>query len=283
MNLIDQILNLAALLLWLSWRSSGFLLRAGSSVLSLASTLKRAEPRGTPPVFYLISLVCLLGTRSAVYWHLGKGIGWTPALDLSAFSLPFRSDVYLLMLLFSFLSFGLLLATFYSWLLLISVVNRKVADAEPLQKLVRLHLGWLERFPAPLKLLLPMISAVLFWCVLSPGLVRIGIIPGSVSRAHLLQQAAVLGLASVLIWKLFLLVLLPLHVLNTYVYLGPASFLSFASLTARNLLAGLGRLPLRVGRIDLAPLVGLALVLLAARSGAYWLPKLYQKLPLSIP
>ena len=56
MNLIDQILNLAALLLWLSWRSSGFLLRAGSSILSLAST-KRAEPRRTPPAFYLISLL----------------------------------------------------------------------------------------------------------------------------------------------------------------------------------------------------------------------------------
>ena len=283
MNLIDQILNLAALLLWLSWRSSGFLLRAGSSILSLASTLKRAEPRRTPPAFYLISLLGLLGTRSVIYWHLGKGIGWTPGLDLAAFSLPFRSDVYLLMLLFSFLSFGLLLATFYSWLLLISAVNRNVPDTEPLQKLVRLHLGWLERCPTPMKLVLPTISSALVWCVLSPGLVRIGIVPGSVSLAHLLQQAAVLGLATVLVWKLFLLVLLPLHVLNTYVYLGKASFLSFLSMTARNLLAVLNWLPLRVGRIDLAPLVVLALVLLAARSGVYWLPKLYQKLPLSIP
>lgn len=280
MNLIDQILNLAALLLWLSWRSAGLLARAGSTVLSLASTLKKAEPRRTARAWYLVSLLGLLGIRSVVYWHLGKGVNWTPALDLVAISLPFRSDFYWLMLLFSWLSFGLLLATFYSWLLLISAVNRKVADTEPLQKLVRLHLGWLERCPASIKLVLPMISAVLVWCLLSHGLVRLGIIPSPVSRSHLWQQAAILGLASVLVWKILLLVLLLLYVLNSYVYLGNSAFLNFVSTTARNSLGVLAWLPLRAGRIDLTPAAGIAFVMLAAWSGAYWLPKLYQKLPL---
>lgn len=278
-NLIDQILNLAALLLWLSWRSSGLVPRVESSVLSIASALKKAEPSRTAGVLYLLSLFGLLGLRSVVYWHLGKGVNWTPELDLVAISLPFRSDHFHLMLIFSFLSFGLVLVIFYSWLLLISVANRKVADTEPLQKLVRLHLGWIERFPAVIKLCLPVASSILIWCCLSPALVQLGIVPNPASRAHLWQQAAVLGLASFLAWKTFLLGILLLHMLNSYVYLGNASVLSFVTLTARNVLRVLAWLPTSAGRLDLAPFAGIALVLFAAWSGAYWLPKLYQQLP----
>ena len=279
MNLLDQILNLAALLLWLSWRSARLLPRTKSSALSLASTLKKAEPHTPIRVFYLCSLMGLLIIRSVAYWHLGQRVNWTPALNLVAITLPFRSDHFFLMLFYSWLSFGLVLALFYAWLLLISVVNRTVPDSEPLQKLLRLHLGWLERWPWAIKLSLPMVSAFLAWCSLNPIFVKLGMIPSPLSHVHLLQQAAVLGLSSVLCWKILLLSVLLLHLLNSYVYLSNSSLLSFASTTARNLLRALDWLPLRAGRLDFSPVAGVALVLFTAKWATYWLPKLYLRLP----
>ena len=279
MNLIAQILDLAALLLWFNWRSTHLVRRPDLSVLSLAATLKKAGPNASLRAFYLASLIGLLFIRSVAYWHLGTGANWTPALNLAAISLPFRSDHYVLMLIYSLLSFAMTLAMFYAWLLLISVANRKVPDTDPLQKLLRLHLGGLERCPAAVKLLLPMTSAFLAWCVLSPLCVRLGIIPSPVSRAHLGQQAAVLCVASLLCWKYLLLAIFLLHLLNSYVYLGNTAVLGFATTTARNLLRCAGWLPLQIGRLDFAPLAGTALVLIAAEFGADWLPRIYQQLP----
>ena len=279
MNQIDQILNLAALLLWFNWRSARFVRRPDLSVLSLAATLKKAGPNASIRLFYASSLAGLLLVRSVAYWHLGTGANWTPALDLVAISLPFRSDHFHLMLIYSFLSFAVTLAMFYAWLLLISVANRKVPDGDPLQKLLRLHLGWLEHCPAVVKLLLPMASAFLAWCVLSPICVRLGTIPSPISRVHLCQQAAVLCVASLLCWKYLLIVIFLLHLLNSYVYLGNAAILSFATTTARNLLRCVGWLPLQIGRLDFAPLAGTALVLVAAEFGTNWLPRIYQRLP----
>jgi hypothetical protein len=47
MPLIDLILNLAGLLLWLSWQALGITAATRPTALSLVYTLKRAEPR--PP------------------------------------------------------------------------------------------------------------------------------------------------------------------------------------------------------------------------------------------
>ncbi|MBI4658241.1 MAG: hypothetical protein HY735_05220 [Verrucomicrobia bacterium] len=280
MNLIHQLLNLAALLLWLAWRSAGILPRFDSPILSLASALKRATPHRTPRVFYLLALFAVLSIRSVVYWHLGEGAHWTPDVDLVALSLPFRSDHLWLMVIFSFLSFGLTVGLFYSWLLLISAANRGVSDSEPLQKLLRMHLGWLERWPPALKLFLPVLGSVVAWPLFSPALVKIGIIPSPLSRAHLWQQTAMLGLASLLVWKIFLVVLFLLHVVNSYVYFGDAALLNFASLTSQNILRCVRRLPLKAGRIDFTPIVAVAFVLIAATLAAHWLPRVFQRLPL---
>ena len=280
MNLLDQILNLAVLLLWLSWRSAGLRPRAGATILSLAGTLKKTDPPTTIRAFYLLSLAGILVIRGVVYWHLGPNTNWTPALNLVAITLPFRSDHFFLTLGYSLLSFALVLGTFYAWLLLISVVNRKVPDSDPLQKLIRLHLGWLEHWPAAIKVSLPFLVALLAWGVLGPAFDRLGMIPSPVSRVHLWQQAVVLGLASVLCWKILLLLILLGHMINSYVYLGRTTVLSFATTTARNLLRGLAWVPLRAGRLDFSPLIACALVLFAAEAIRSWLTTLYLRLPL---
>ena len=67
------------------------------------------------------------------------------------------------MLLFSVLSFGLMLAVFYLWLLLLSIL----AGPEPIHGLVRMPLGAMDRWPRWMKILLPLVATALFWWLAS--------------------------------------------------------------------------------------------------------------------
>jgi len=280
MGLIDFILNVAGLLLWLNWRSLGISSRGRSPGVSLLATLQRAERPGTRRWVSLAGLLALLLVRSVVYWQLGPTEPWSPSLNLGAISLTFRSDYAGRMLVYSLLSFGQLLLTFYLWLLLLAMVNRSVSDSDPIQRQIRLHLGPLASWPATLQVLVPFVGAVLLWAVSNPVLVRLGITPHPQYTGHLWQQALVLASGVYLAWEFLLVGLLFLHLINSYVYLGNWAFWNFINATARNLLVPLRLLPLQLGRFDGAPLCGMALVLLTSEFGAQGLALLYQRLPL---
>ena len=83
-----------------------------------------------------------------------------------------------------------------------------------------------------------------------------------------------------LAWKYLITSLLLLYLLNSYVYLGNHAFWNFLAATARNLLAPLGILPLRLGKIDFAPVLAIAAVLVASRFAERGLTILYRHLPL---
>jgi len=279
MGLVDWILNLTAVLLWFNWRSQQLFARFRSSPLSLVSTLKKPELPWASRWLPLAGLLTLLVVRSLFYWNVGAVAHWTPSLQLGIISLPFRSDQLPRMLLFSFLGFGLVLAGVYAWLLLISVINRRVPSDEPVQRWVRLHLGWVERFPAVIKLLLPLTLAALCWGLGNPLLVTLGILPPPSSKGHLWEQAVVLGLSSILAWKLLVLGLCLLYLINSYIYFGDSLFWRFIHITGANLLHPLRRLPLNIGKVDLTPLLVVVLVLVLAHWVGLWLPRLYQRLP----
>src|SRR5574341_1371323 len=93
MDVIDLILDLAALLLWLNWRSLRFDPLVRTSVSSLAGTLRRAEPRSTRAWRILFGLASLLVLRAVLYWLLGAPVEWTPKLHLGAVVLAFRVDM----------------------------------------------------------------------------------------------------------------------------------------------------------------------------------------------
>lgn len=90
----------------------------------------------------------------------------------------------------------------------------------------------------------------------------------------------VLGLAAYLSWKYLLVAILLLHTVNSHVYLGANPFWNFVEVAARNLMRPVRWLPLRVGQVDFAPVVGIALVFLADEYGSRALTRLYQHLPL---
>ena len=184
MGLINFILNLAGLLLWLNWRSIRFDPLVKTSPATLAGTLRRAEPRRLKRWHLLAALGALLLLRALLYWQIGSAVDWTPNFHLGGIdiAIPFRSDSWWRMVLFSGLSFAVTLGVCYLWLLLLSLVNGPRDGADPLQKLVRLHLGRVDRWPWPVKLLLPLLVSLLGWYLLSLLLSRLGIIPPAALR-----------------------------------------------------------------------------------------------------
>lgn len=280
MALIDFILNIAALLLWLNWRSAGFDPLTKSTPTTLVGTLRRAEPSKTKGWYFFIGVVALLILRALLYWQVGTSVDWMPTLKLGPISISFRTDFFSRALLFSVLSFGVTLIIFYVWLLFFSIVNGQSEDADPLQKLVRLHLDWVERWPWPIKLLLPLIFVTALWYAVNPLLARWEVIPAGKSALHRLEQASTIGLGVYLAWKYLVAGLLVLYLISSYVYLGNHVVWSFLAVTGRNMLAPFRFLPLRIGKIDFAPLFAIAAVLVASPFMEHGLTMIYRRLPL---
>jgi uncharacterized protein YggT (Ycf19 family) len=211
-------------------------------------------------------LGALLLGRAVFYWQAGSSLKWDPGIRVGAIALLFRSDWPGRMVLFSLFSFGATLGFFYLCLLLLSCVNAPVPDADPAQRLLRLHLGPLERLPGVVKLLLPLVVTTALWCALNPLLVGIGMLP-KLSTWHVAAQGAVIGLTAYCSLKFLVVSFLGLYLVNSYIYLGDFALLNYVNTTSRGMLRPMRWLPLRVGRVDLAPLAGMAVVIAAAELG----------------
>jgi hypothetical protein len=266
MALIDFILNLAALLLWLSWRSFRLERLVRNPPATLAGTLKRAEPRRAQSWPFLLGLIVLLGFRGLLYWELVSPGEWTPRLDLGLIVLPFRSDVFAAISFYSLLSFLRVLVIFYFWLVTLAVINGRATEPDPIQKLVRLHLGWVTRWPWPVQLALPLMAGAGLWLAGYPLLVHLGVIDPAHHLSFLLAQGCLIGLALVFTLKFLLPPFLFLHLILSYVFLGSHPLWDFISATAGRLLLPLRRV--RVAKLDFSPLAGVALILILL----HWLP-----------
>ena len=279
MGLVDFILNLAGLLLWLNWRSLRFDPLGRRMPATLIGTLRRAEPPRMRRWHLLVMLAGLLLLRAGIYWQIGSATKpvWAGTLDLGVVVPAFVSNSFVRMVLFSCLSFGVTLGVYYLWLLLLSILAGP--DAPSFHRLVRMQLGGIDAWPLWLKWSLPLLCTAGCWWLVSWPLAGLQVVPHLVSPAHRLEQALVIGLGCYLAWKYLAGALLALHLLNTYIYFGKHPAWAYVNATARNLLAPLRVVPLRVGRVDFAPVVGIVLVFLLAELAGRGLAWLYEKLP----
>ncbi|HLX94419.1 MAG TPA: hypothetical protein VKU37_01605 [Verrucomicrobiae bacterium] len=277
MGIIDFILNLAGLLVWLNWRSLRFDPLGQRTPATLIGTLRRAEPRRLRRWHLPAALGGLLLLRAVFYWQIGSGVGWAAGrLYLGVIELSFRSDSFGRILLFSFFSFGLTLGVFYLWLLLFSILD----GPEPFHRLVRMQLGPVDRWPRWLKLSLPLVLAAMSWWLVSWVLAWLAIVPPPVSAAHRIEESLIIGLGSYLAWKYAAGALLVMHLLNSYIYFGKHSFWYYVTAEAQTLLRPLRAVPLRAGKADFAPVVGIVLVFLFAELAERGLAAVYARLPL---
>ncbi len=282
MSWIDFILSLTGLLLWLNWLSPRFDPLARPGAASLARTLKKADPTGSRRWVLLAALAALLVGRAYLYRLIGPPANWNPRIQLGTIDVivGLRSDSFGRMLLFSAVSFAQALGFFYLSLLFLSIVNTSLPDTDPLQKLVRLHFGRVEHWPKTIRLLLPLLVTMGAWLAVHPLMQHLAMLPKAKNGAQTIEEGAVLGLGIYLFWKYVIAAVLLLHLLNSYIYLGEHPFWNFIHATSRNLLAPLRAVPLRIGRMDLAPLVEITLVWLAAYFATPGLTSLFRRLPL---
>ena len=278
MWLIDLILNISALLLWLRWREKKSPQMEFPGI-SLAGTLKRTQPsRGRSILGF--SLLGLLLIRSVFYWQLGSALNWTPKLPLQVLSLPFRSDFFDRIFVYSILSFLLTVAVYYIGLLFFSIVNGKKSDNDPFQRLISNQLGWVEMLPTAIKCLIPWLIGFLAWVPASWLIETLRIMPPAVSFGHRLEQAAIMGVAAFAVWKFVIAALLFLYLLNSYIYFGNSPFWNFVYVTGKRVLGLVSWIPLRIGRIDFAPVILGAVVIVGIEYGLKGLVQLYLRLPL---
>jgi uncharacterized protein YggT (Ycf19 family) len=264
MGYVDFILNLAGLLLWLAWRAAKADPLGKRRPATLIGTLRRADSRkGGLGRWQLPAILAgLILLRAIFYWQIGsvsKPV-WAGTLNLGAIELSFRSDAFSRMLLYSVSSFGLTLSIFYLWMLFLSVLE----GPEPIHSLVRMQLGRVDRWSRGLKIILPLIVVALLWWLLSWWFGWLQIIPRPASMAHRLGEALLVGAGSYLTWKFPIALLLVLRLLNSYIYFGKHPFWNYVNLSAQTLLTPLNKIPLRAGKVDFAPVLGIAAVFFLA-------------------
>jgi uncharacterized protein YggT (Ycf19 family) len=261
-HLIDFILNVAGLLLWLNWRSIRFDPALRARPATLAGTLRRAEPLRLKRWHFLAGLGGLLFFRALFYWQVGPAVYWTPTLDLVVVSLAFRGHFFWPVLLFSILSFARCALVFFFWLLILAIVNRREVEPGALQRLATLHLGRAARWPAWAQALAPVFLPAAFWLLLHPVLLHAGVTNPAHGWIQLAGQGLLVGISVYFSLKFLVPAILLLHLVASYVFLGNSPLWDFISTTARNWLKPLNILPLRFGRVDFAPILGIILILL---------------------
>lgn len=276
MGIVDFILNLAGLLLWLNWRSNRFDPLVKRRPATLMGTLRPAAPKRLRRWHLLAFIGLLLLLRAVIYWWIGAMLpkGWVGQLNLGVTTLSFRSDLLVRMLVFSFFSFGLVFGIFYAWLLALSLLGGPL----PVHALVTIPLGRADAWPRWARVVLPFFATALWWWLASWLLIRLQILP-PMPPAGRFQQALTLGASSYLLWKFPLGGILLLHLLNSYVYFGQHPFWKYVSATAQTILRPLAWIPLRVSKVDFAPLVGMGLIFLATHFAERGLNQLYNRLP----
>jgi uncharacterized protein YggT (Ycf19 family) len=274
MGTVDFILNLAGLLLWLNWRSNRFDPLVKRLPATLMGTLRPATPK-TLRRWHLPAFIgAFLLLRALIYWWIGRETNWSGKLNLGVTVLWFSSGShwsgFCHMVVFSFFSFGLVLGIFYVWLLMLSLL----AGPLPMHGLVTIPLGRVDRWPRWAKIILPFFATAAAWWLAGWLLERMQILPPE-APAGRFKHALILGAASYLLWKFPLGAILLLHLLNSYIYFGKQPFWNYVSATAQTLLRPLKKIPLRVGRVDFAPVLALVILFLTAELAARGLSLFY--------
>jgi uncharacterized protein YggT (Ycf19 family) len=257
---INLFLNLAGLLLWLSWCSVRFDPLYQRKPATLMGTLRRAEPQRFKQWHLPIIIIALLLLRAVLYYWIGSAADWIAKLDLGVTVLPFRSDWFLRILVFSFCSFGATLVFFYLCLLPLSLL----AGPEPIHSFVKIPLGRVDAWPVWARVILPLIVTATLWWTGSWLFTWLQILPTPAASAQRIEQSIVIGLDGYLAWRYPLALILLLYLVSSYIYFGKHPFWKYVEATAQKLLSPLRGIPLRVGRMDFAPIITLALILLVA-------------------
>jgi len=251
MDWLHGILNLAGLLLWVSWRTG---------------TMPRSQPPrnltgptpGQGPVYrlswvYLLVLLALLSGRAVFYNQFGPGLDWIPRLDLLNVSHPFRSDSLPHALAYSVLSFGHWLAALYFCLALLGTVQPQSEATGQWREFLKAQFGWPDGLPPLAQWLAIAVLALGFRLAEATWIETLESVTTPASH---LPMLVLLDLRAAVY---LIITLLALYLLNSYVYFGGQSFWKTVDESGKQMLTPLRILPWEARKIDFAPIVALAI------------------------
>jgi hypothetical protein len=279
MNWVDLILNIAGLLLWLNWRAGKADPLGKRTPATLIGTLRSAAPQPMRRWDVPLVLAALIFLRAVLYWLIGSALRWVAELNLGVIRIPFRADEFgrfwfFRILLFSFLSFMLTLGIFYSCLVLFSLLK----GPKPVHDFVRMQLGRIVGWPRTVKWFLPLVVTAVCWWLASWLLAWLQIIPQP-SPAWRVEEALIIATQGYLLWQFPIAAILVLYLLNSYIYFGRHPVWNYVDGAAQTLLRPFKGIPfLRIGKVDFAPVVGIALVFLIAQLAGWGVGMLYKRL-----
>ena len=266
MGLLHWILNLAALLLWIYWRTQAVRTHPATRRGNAAWTSRLGWRFGRWS-FVLLLLVALLMVRAGFYHLAIPRTGWDARLSFfqfhsaNAFSL---SLVFPWMKLETQLAFSV--ASFVGWLVpcgyclvLLAAIKPNSADARNWNQFLASQLGWLHRLPAVILAVVMLALAGAAYYGLTFWFRRLEILPPQTTAEEATRLACGMALHNLRYVAWFAIAVLGLHVLANYIYFGGFAFWKNAEAAGSNLLRALRWLPLRWDRIDFTPLVGILL------------------------
>jgi hypothetical protein len=265
MEWLHLILNLTALLLWVHWRNTPTPAVSAKNKV-FGTLLKHLSLRLARGSVGLLLLVALLVGRAWFYHRIAPEVDWQPRLTLITYtplitadlSLPFAWADFGKQLAFSVVSFASWLVLYNFVLVFCSVLKPDIDEARGWRHFLRGQLGIIDRLPNLIKIPLTLTLGAGVHYGAAWWLMQLNIMPPQTPEAlmHLASGMAVLDLR-VVAWCA--MALLGLYILNSYIYFGAHKFWKIIESSGQRLLQPFLLFPMKWGRVDFAPLAGLAL------------------------
>ena len=259
MSWVVYILDLAGLLLWLSFR------RVGADPTRPAGTLL-GNLRPAAPVPHrswtsLLALVLMLALRPLLLVLLATLLDSTPSWAPGPTVIAFRADDWLRLYLFSTLSFVWTALTGYAVLLAFCGLSRGITELNSFAEFAENLAGPIGRVPVVLMVVFPIFAGALLWSGVRHLLEWQHLLPSTGAGWLLVGQSCLMGLAVWLPLRWVAVLVLVLRFVHNYVYLGEHAVWTLVQTIGRRLEFPLAWIPARVGRMDLVPLL---------TAGVYW-------------
>tara|TARA_B100001123_G_scaffold132559_1_gene153762 strand:+ start:1931 stop:2749 length:819 start_codon:yes stop_codon:yes gene_type:complete len=253
MDWLHSILNLIGLLFWVLWRA-GTLLRPKPSN-ALAGPTPRPGKIFKHSWVYLIGLIVLLTLRAVFYNQFGPGLNWTPSMELIHEAPHFRSDFFPRALAYSILSFSRwLIALYICFALLITIIPKE--DSSGIWgSFLRCQFSRLGKLQTIALWVTALLLASLLHIVEIEWMTLIGVRVENTQNYHHLPLLVMLDFRAA---TYLTMVIVSLYILNSFIYFGEKKFWKKVDDCGKQLLAPIRKIPLMVGKLDLAPFVVMA-------------------------